>query len=52
MRHQFKARDLERTKNGHGDEVWWNTAQWARLKMVKDGTLRDDSDQGIWELKD
>jgi len=51
MRHQFKARDLERGEDGQGEVVWWNTTMWARLQMVKDRILRDDSPRGIWELK-
>ena len=52
MSTQFTARDLERLKDGQGEEVWWNTTQWARLIMVKEGILRYDSPRGIWELKD
>ena len=35
-----------------GDIRWRNTAQWERLVLVKDGLLKDDSPQGIWELSD
>lgn len=29
---------------------WRNTAQWARLTMVKGGLLKPDSPRGVWEL--
>ena len=29
---------------------WANTAQWARLKLVKKGLLKPDSPNGIWEI--
>lgn len=31
---------------------WHNTAQWARLDLVRDGLLRRDSPQGIWEISE
>jgi hypothetical protein len=32
--------------------VWRNNAQWERLRMTHDGTLRSDSPNGIWELSE
>ena len=32
--------------------VWRNNAQWERLRMTRDGTLRGDSPNGIWELSE
>ena len=29
---------------------WENNVQWERLRLVKEGFLRKDSPQGIWEL--
>ena len=29
---------------------WRNNAQWARLKLVQEGLLADDSPRGIWEI--
>lgn len=29
---------------------WRNTAQWARLSMVREGLLRSDSRRGVWEI--
>ena len=31
---------------------WYNTAQWARNSMVKEGLLHDDSRRGIWEISE
>jgi len=31
---------------------WRNNAQWARLKMVEQGYLADDSPRGIWEISE
>ena len=32
------------------DYRWRRKANWERYNMVRDGLLRDDSPQGIWEL--
>ena len=34
------------------DIRWRNTAMWERLKLVKDGLLKSESPNGIWELSD
>jgi restriction system protein len=31
---------------------WRNTAQWCRLTLVREGLLKPDSPQGIWEISD
>lgn len=41
-------RDLETLPGG--DIVWQKTVQWLRYKMTQDGTLKNDSPRGIWEL--
>jgi len=41
--------DLALRKDGR-TIVWQNNAAWERLKMRRDGILRDDSPTGIWEL--
>lgn len=43
----FDEEDLT-VKNGK--PKWMYTARWARYYLVKDGTLKDDSDRGVWEL--
>jgi hypothetical protein len=41
--------DLEVRKDGK-TIAWMNNAQWERLRMVREGVLRSDSPNGIWEL--
>lgn len=43
--------DLEIRQDGK-NIVWKNNAQWERLRMTRDGTLRSDSPNGIWELSE
>jgi hypothetical protein len=43
--------DLELRKDGK-TVGWRNTAQWERFIMVKEGILRGDSPDGIWELSE
>jgi hypothetical protein len=31
---------------------WQNTAKYARMELVKEGILRDDSSRGTWELNE
>ncbi len=46
---QLQPGDFELRKDGK-TVGWRNTAQWERLVMVKEGILRSDSPDGIWEL--
>jgi hypothetical protein len=32
--------------------VWQHNTQWERYKMTQDGTLRNDSPRGYWELNE
>jgi restriction endonuclease Mrr len=41
--------DEERLPSGNGYR-WHRKANWERYYMVREGLLRDDSPQGIWEL--
>ena len=34
------------------DIRWHNTAMWERFKLVKEGLLKSESPNGIWELSD
>jgi hypothetical protein len=45
---RFLPGDLE--PHGNSGPTWRNRAQWERLKMVKEGILRSDSERGYWEL--
>lgn len=31
---------------------WYNTAQWARNTMAREGLLKEDSPHGVWEISD
>lgn len=43
--------DLELRKDGK-IVSWQNNAQWERLRMIQDGTLRKNSRRGYWELNE
>lgn len=43
--------DLEVRQDGK-TLVWRNNACWERSRMVRDGVLRSDSPNGIWELSE
>jgi len=49
MKDKLSKADLEILPSG-GDVRWRNRAQWARLKMVREGLLSKDSPRGIWEI--
>lgn len=49
LKGSFLPGDLEMRQDGK-TIAWRNNAQWERLRMVHDGTLRSDSPNGIWEL--
>lgn len=49
LKGKFLPGDLEVRQDGK-TLAWRNNAQWERLRMVHDGTLRSDSSNGIWEL--
>ncbi|MFW6116702.1 MAG: winged helix-turn-helix domain-containing protein [bacterium] len=43
--------DYEKLPSGSSVR-WQNTAQWARLDLVKEGLLKSDSPPGVWELSE
>jgi len=46
-----KLREVDRELLPSGRSIrWHNTAQWARLRMVKAGLLASDSPHGVWEI--
>jgi len=49
MEDQLTEIDKERLPSGH-DFRWRNSAQWERLRMVKEGLLASNSPRGIWEI--
>jgi hypothetical protein len=51
LKGKFSPGDLEVRRDGK-TLAWRNNAQWERLRMVHDGTLRNDSPNGVWELSE
>lgn len=49
MKGKLLPGDLEVRKDGK-TIAWMNNAQWERLRMVREGVLRNDSPNGIWDL--
>lgn len=43
--------DLEWRK-ATNDYVWQNNTNWERYRMTQDGTLKNNSPRGIWELSE
>jgi len=41
--------DLE-WRESTSEYAWQNNAKWERYRMTQDGTLRNDSPRGYWEL--
>ena len=39
-------------RKGTKDLAWQNNAKWERFQMTQDGTLRSDSQRGVWELEE
>jgi len=52
--HNFKPADRELLPSARkpDDLRWRNTAQWARVELVAEGLLKNDSKRGIWEISD
>lgn len=50
LKNRLLPGDLERRKSG--ELVWWNNVCWERYKMTQDGTLKKNSERGIWELEE
>ncbi|MBU2541732.1 MAG: hypothetical protein KJ593_07495 [Candidatus Omnitrophica bacterium] len=44
-------RDLEWRK-ATNDYIWQNNTNWERYRMTQDGTLKNNSPRGIWELSE
>ena len=51
MKNRLTRVDYEKLPSG-ADVRWKNHAKWERLKMVKDGLLKEDSPRGVWETTD
>lgn len=42
--------DLETLPSNDKTQRWYNTAQWARNRLVNQGLLKSNSPHGIWEI--
>jgi len=49
MKDVLTEMDLEPLPSGN-DLRWHNKAQWARLLMIKQGLLKNNSPRGTWEI--
>ncbi len=47
-----KLKEEDKSFLKSGQRFWINRTQWARLRLVHKGYLRDDSPTGIWELSE
>ena len=52
MKNVLNAFDYKPLPSDPGTIRWRNTAQWCRLTLVREGLLKPDSPQGIWEISD
>jgi hypothetical protein len=50
LRGRLTARDMEPIEMG--ELRWRNRARFARLRMIEQGLLSNDSPRGIWEITD
>lgn len=50
----FKPADRELLPSARKDDDlrWRNTAQWARVELVAEGLMKQDSRRGLWEISD
>jgi hypothetical protein len=51
MKDQLKPKDVEKLPSGISIR-WENRAQWERLRLINEGSLKKDSPRGIWEITD
>ena len=54
LKQQMKdvLRDADYESLTSGQLRWQNSAQWARLSMVKKGLLHNDSPHGVWQISE
>lgn len=50
MRGTLTEVDYEPLPSTPNTTRWYNTAQWARNSMAREGLLREDSPRGVWEI--
>lgn len=52
MRSTLNETDYEPLPSTPDTPRWYNTMQWCRLALVKEGLLRADSPRGVWEISE
>lgn len=52
MKENLNEYDLKTLPSSSETPRWFNTAQWCRAQMVKEGLLRSNSPYGVWEIDD
>lgn len=52
MKENLNEYDLKTLPSSPETPRWFNTAQWCRAQMVKEGLLRSNSPYGVWEIDD
>lgn len=50
MRSRLRPIDYEPLPSSPKTSRWYNTAQWCRNKLVKEGLLAKNSRHGVWEI--
>ena len=50
MKSQLKDVDYEQLPSNPNMLRWYNTAQWTRNALVKEGLMSKDSPRGVWEI--
>lgn len=52
MKSELKDVDYEPLPSIPAMSRWRNTAQWARVQLIREGLMKSDSAHGIWEISD
>jgi restriction system protein len=52
MKDVLNDHDHQPLRSNPNTPRWYNTAQWARNTMAREGLLKEDSPHGVWEISD
>ena len=52
MRGQLLEVDYDPLSSNSNMKRWYNTAQWTRNALVKEGLMKSDSPRGVWEISE
>lgn len=52
MRGTLQQLDYDTLSSKSNEPRWREMAQWARNTMVNEGTLKQNSPRGMWEIED